>query len=124
MLVLLLLRLELLSSGDETTLVSSLRLTVTSSLISTSVSSLLITTSITALLVSSSLVTPLLTVIPSGLLLLLSVWVVRVGTGLTSLLLSRLTGLTRTRNKVAAGDELISSRVHFFSRYDPGSMSM
>lgn len=124
MLVLLLLRLELLSSGDETTLVSSLRLAVTSSLISTSVSSLLMTTSITALLVSSSLVTPLLTVIPSGLLLLLSVWVVRVGTGLTSLLLSRLTGLTRTRNKVAAGDELISSRVHFFSRYDPGSMSM
>lgn len=120
MLVLLLLRLELLSSGDETTLVSSLRLTVTSSLISTSVSSLLITTSITTLLVA-----PLLAVIPSGLLLLLlSVGVVRVGTGLTSLLLSRLTGLTRTRNKVAAGDELISSRVHFFSRYDPGSMSM
>lgn len=124
MLVLLLLRLELLSSGDETTLVSSLRLAVTSSLISTSVSSLLITTSITTLLVSSSLITPLLTVIPSGLLLLLSVGVVRVGTGLTSLLLSRLTGLTRTRNKVAAGDELVSSRVHFFSRYDPGLTSM
>jgi hypothetical protein len=86
LLVLLLLRLELLSSGDETTLVSSLRLAVTSSLISTSVSSLLVTTSITALLVSSSLVTPLLTVIPSGLLLLLSVGVVRVCTGLTSLL--------------------------------------
>jgi hypothetical protein len=119
LLVLLLLRLELLSSGDETALVSSLRLTVTSSLISTSVSSLLITTSITTLLVA-----PLLAVITSGLLLLLSVGVVRVGTGLTSLLLSRLTGLTRTRNKVAAGDELISSRVHFFSRYDPGSMSM
>jgi hypothetical protein len=120
LLVLLLLRLELLSSGDETALVSSLRLTVTSSLISTSVSSLLITTSITTLLVA-----PLLAVITSGLLLLLSVGVVRVCTGLTSLLLlSRLTGLTRTRNKVAAGDELISSRVHFFSRYDPGSMSM
>lgn len=116
MLVLLLLRLELLSSGNETTLVSSLWLAVNSSLISTSVSSLLITTSITALLVSSSLVTPLLTVIPSGLLLLLGVGVVRVGAGLTSLLLlSRLTGLTRTRSKVAAGDELISSRVHFFS---------